>query len=59
MNDLLEYLESKGNSGVPLKFEIDDNIETFRILALLFADDTIILAIIPHDFQKCLNDFDI
>lgn len=40
LNDLLEYLESTGNSGVHLNFEIDDSIETLNILALLFADDT-------------------
>jgi hypothetical protein len=54
LNDLLANLISKGNSGITLDYASDDNIESLTILALLFADDTIILVRNPQDFQKCL-----
>lgn len=59
LNDLLEHLESKGNTGLTLQYAEDEITYNLTILALLFADDTIILAKTAHEFQKCLNDFDL
>jgi hypothetical protein len=59
LNDILEHLESKGNTGLTLQYAEDEITYNLTILALLFADDTIILAKTVHEFQKCLNDFDL
>jgi len=57
VNDLQDFLSSKNNEGIKIENLADNMIKYLRILVLLYADDTIILAKTADDFQKCLNDF--
>lgn len=43
LNDLGDYLDSKGHTGIKLN-DIEHDIDTFlRIMILLYADDTILI----------------
>ena len=57
LNDLQDFLSSQNNEGIKIEYLADNMIEYLKILVLLYADDTIILAKTADDFQKCLNDF--
>ena len=53
------YLEHKNNAGIDIDVRNDD-IDAFvyiKILTLLYADDTVLIAQDPASLQKCLNDF--
>ena len=59
LNDLEVYLEHKNNAGIDIDVRNDD-IDAFvyiKILTLLYADDTVLIAQDPASLQKCLNDF--
>ena len=55
MNDLEDYLTDFDNRGID--FEYDDVFYSIKLLVLLYADDTVIMADSPENLQKCLDDF--
>ena len=57
LNDLEAYLSHKNNDGVTIDIENEDFYIYLKIIILLYADDTVILARDPDSLQKCLNDF--
>ena len=56
LNDLESHLIIKGCEGVTLSSDIDEQF-WLRLLVLLYADDTILLAETPHELQNILNHF--
>ena len=54
INDLEQYLITKGNTFVDFKDEISNNY--VKLLVLLYADDTILLSNSAAGLQKALND---
>ena len=57
LNDLETHLRSKGNTGITLQ-NTDDNIQILiNMIALLYADDTVLISDDPKKLQKCLDDF--
>ena len=52
-NDLLLIY----NRGVELNFTDNDSLYLFKILVLLYADDTVLFEDNELDIHKCLNDF--
>ena len=56
LNDLEDFLNKQGNEG--LKFENPDLNIILKILVLLYADDTVLIADQPQKLQLCLNSFD-
>jgi len=59
LNDLLNYLNSRGNNGVKIEYQTDELVTYFNIVVLLFADDTVLLSNSAVEFQKCLDDFNV
>ncbi|MES9880523.1 MAG: reverse transcriptase family protein [Sedimenticola sp.] len=57
LNDLEDYLTLKMNDGIEIVHRGEDLFFYIRIVCLLYADDTVIIADDPNAFQKCLNDF--
>ena len=53
LNDLDDYLISKGNSGV----KVESTNKSIEILSMLYADDSILISDDPAKLQKTLNDF--
>jgi hypothetical protein len=56
LNDLEEFL-LLNNNGVNLNFTDNDSLCLFKILVLLYADDTVLFAESESNFQKCLDSF--
>lgn len=57
LNDLEQYLENKGHSGINFN-DLEHEVDTFlKILLLLCADDTVLVGDEPTKLQNCLNDF--
>ncbi|XP_053405613.1 uncharacterized protein LOC128558990 [Mercenaria mercenaria] len=57
LNDLEEYLDQKGNSGIKMQDNENDLVTWLKIIVLLYADDTVLVSDNADDLQKCLNDF--
>ena len=57
LNDMETYLFDKQNQGVSGNIETDDFVTFFKLIVLLYADDTIILADNADALQTALNDF--
>ena len=57
LNDLDNYLFQNGNNGITIDVNSDDYNSLIRIITLLYADDTIILAEDADSLQKALDDF--
>ena len=59
LNDLEEYLINKNNNGINLsEYTHDiDLLPLLKILILLYADDTVLLANDYLSLQKSLNEF--
>ena len=57
LNDLEEFLVSNNNNGIELSNSSNELLRIFRILLLLYADDTILMAEDQQTLQKCINDF--
>ena len=57
LNDLEAFLESNFNSGIEIECNTDEIYVLTRLVVLLYADDTVLLADSPENLQKCLNDF--
>ena len=57
LNDMETYLFDKQNQGVSGNIETDDFVTFFKIIVLLYADDTIIVADNADALQASLNDF--
>ena len=57
LNDLEAFLESNFNSGIEIECNTDEIYVLTRLVVLLYADDTELLADSPENMQKCLNDF--
>ena len=59
LNDLEEYLINKNNNGINLSEYTHDTelLPLLKILVLLYADDTVLLANDHLSLQKSLNDF--
>ena len=55
--DLEEFLVSNTNNGIDLSNSSNELLRNFRILLLLHADDTILMAEDQQTLQKCINDF--
>ena len=55
--DLEEFLVSNTNNGIDLSNSSNELLRIFRILLLLHADDTILMAEDQQTLQKCINDF--
>ena len=45
------------NQGVEFEYYDDELFFCTKRLVLLYADDTVIMADLPENLQKCLNDF--
>lgn len=57
LNDLETYFETCRHNGVTIEI-ISETLNMYtKIFLLLYADDTIIVAEDPVDFQACLNSF--
>ena len=57
LNDLETYLLHKNLSGVTIDIPDGDIQLYLKLFSLLYADDTIIMAENPSDFQQCLQAF--
>lgn len=57
LNDLETHLQSNGNPGVELEYSTDDLYIFTKLVVLLYADDTVLLADSPEHLQKSLDDF--
>ena len=57
LNDLEAFLESNFNPGIEIECNTDEIYVLTRLVVLLYADDTVLLADSPENLQKCLNDF--
>ena len=57
LNDLESFLVEKQNNGITVENHTEDISIFLKIIVLLYADDTVILASDPDSFQKCLDDF--
>ena len=57
LNDLEHYLRQRHNNGVLINFDSEDFYIFFKLIVLLYADDTIIVAEDAESLQKCLDDF--
>ena len=57
INDLNEYLQEHGNTGIEIEYNDGQIFKMLCILVLLFADDTVLLATSLEQLQKCLTDF--
>ena len=57
LNDLGNYLESKGHHGIELTNPENDIATFLKIIVLLYADDTVLIAENAQTLQNCLNDF--
>ena len=57
LNDLETHLQSNGNSGIEMECCTDDLYFFTKLVVLLYADDTVLLADSPGNLQKCLDDF--
>ena len=59
LNDLEEYLINKNNNGIHLSEHTHDTdlLPLLRILVVLYADDTVLIANDHLSLQKSLNDF--
>ena len=57
LNDLEHYLRKRHNNGVLINFDSEDFYIFFKLIVLLYADDTIIVAEDAESLQKCLDDF--
>ena len=58
LNDIENHLMHDPNAGLEMDCA-DDNIAIYlRLIVLLYADNTVILASNEHDLQRALIDFD-
>ena len=58
LNDIEDTLSQKGNNGIDVGNYMSENVmDPLKLLVLLYADDTILLAEDPDSLQKSLNDF--
>lgn len=57
LNDLSEYLLSNHQSGITVANTYDNLVFYFRIIVLLYADDTVIVGSNDKDLQNALDDF--
>jgi len=59
LNDLEQYLINKDNNGINLSEYTNDTdlLPLLKILVLLYADDTVLIANDHLSLQKSLNDF--
>ena len=57
LNDLESYLLHKNLAGVTIGIPDGDLQLYHKLFSLLYADDTIIMADNPSDFQRCLHAF--
>ena len=58
LNDLEKHLTETGNQGIQFSDPSDELHILFQIIALLYADDTIIMSDNPHKLQESLNSFE-
>ena len=56
LNDLENFI-TRDNNGITLQFDDNDTVVYFKILILLYADDTVIVGEQESDFQLCLDNF--
>ncbi|MEW8152430.1 MAG: reverse transcriptase family protein [Candidatus Thiodiazotropha endolucinida] len=57
LNDLEDYLRHKHNDGIVIDINSEDVSVFLKLIILLYADDTVILAQDTKSLQKNLNDF--
>ena len=57
LNDLDEFLIANGNEGIELLNPTDNLEPLLKIIALLYADDTILISDCPIKLQKTLDNF--
>ena len=57
LNDLEHFLNSKNVDGVKCDFETDEIVIYFKLLVLMYADDTVLFSDNSYDLQKSLNFF--
>ena len=57
LNDLETHLQSNGNSGIEMECCTEDLYFFTKLVVLLYADDTVLLADSPENLQKYLDDF--
>ena len=57
LNDLEAYLFERQNVGIAMNSDSEDPITFLKLIVLLYADDTIILADTAESLQRTLNDF--
>lgn len=57
LNDLEHFLNSKNVDGVKCDFVTDEIVIYFKLLVLMYADDTVLFSDNSYDLQKSLNFF--
>ena len=57
LNDLEHFLNSKNVDGVKCDFETDEIVIYFKLLVLMYADDTVLFSDNSYDLQKSLKKF--
>lgn len=57
LNDLEAYLFERQNVGVTIDIDSEEFFIFLKLIVLLYADDTVILADTAESFQQTLNDF--
>ena len=57
LNDLEAYLFERQNVGIAIDSDSEDLITFLKLIVLLYADDTIILADTAESLQRTLNDY--
>lgn len=57
LNDLEAYLFQKQSKGIVIDVDSEDFTLFLKLIILLYADDTVILAEDAHSMQKSLDDF--
>ncbi len=59
LNDLESFLLGNENNGIEIRHRTEESFFLIKLLILLYADDTVIIAEDADSFQKCLNDFQV
>ena len=57
INNLNEYLQQSGNTGIEIEYNDAQIIKMLRSHVLLFADDTVLFATTPEQLRQRLSDF--